>query len=88
MGLRTRKFRLLIDLRIERLNLGNFGQSKCVCLAIFELKIDFGPGYRIYYAKIGLNIILLLCAGSKRSQQSDIMKAKEYFKDFKKSRTI
>ena len=47
---------------------------------MWELKIDVGPGYRVYYAKEGEAVILLLCAGSKRTQQKDIERAVEYWK--------
>jgi len=47
------------------------------------LKIDVGPGYRVYFGKIGLQVILLLCAGDKKSQYKDIAKAREYFEDYK-----
>ena len=50
---------------------------------MYELKIDLGPGFRIYYGKIGLQVILLLCAGDKKTQQKDIDLAKKYFQDFK-----
>ena len=62
--------------------MGNLGQCESVGDKVFELKIDFGPGYRIYFGKIGLRCILLLCAGDKSTQKSDILKAKAYFKDY------
>lgn len=76
---------IAVDLRLERVKMGNFGQSKSLGGMVFELKIDIGPGYRIYFGKIGAQIVLLLCAGDKKSQQRDIVKAKKYFQDFKKS---
>ena len=54
-----------------------------LAVAFMNYKIDLGPGFRIYYGKIRLQVILLLCAGDKRSQQKDIVLAKEYFQDFK-----
>lgn len=71
-----------IRTRLDRLVLGNFGDFEPVGESVFELKIDFGPGYRIYYAKTGKTIILLLCGGSKRTQKKDIVKAKDYYQDF------
>lgn len=62
--------------------MGNFGQCEPVGEGVFELKIDFGPGYRVYFGKIGSKCILLLCAGDKGSQKNDIQKAKVYFKDY------
>lgn len=75
--------RVAIELRIDRLGMGNFGQSKSLGDGLHELKIDVGPGYRIYFGSIGQQMILLLCAGNKKSQQKDIDKAKEYLKDYK-----
>lgn len=76
---------IAIDLRINRMKMGNFGNCKLVGDGVFELKIDIGPGYRIYFGKIGLSVVLLLCAGSKRTQKKDIEKAKEYLQVFKSS---
>ncbi len=81
--LTDQKAQALIDLRLERIKRGNFGNCESVGNAVCELKIDFGPGYRVYFGKLGLQIILLLCAGDKKSQQKDIEKAKKYFQDFK-----
>lgn len=72
-----------IDFRLDRVKMGNFGQSASLGEGVYELKIDFGPGYRIYFGKIGPSIILLLCAGNKSRQQKDIDRAKKYFRDFK-----
>lgn len=63
--------------------MGNLGLHRSVGDGVYELKIDFGSGYRIYFGKIGSCIILLLCAGDKKTQQNDIEKAKKYFQDFK-----
>jgi putative addiction module killer protein len=68
--------------RIERLSSGNFGDRKSLGGGVFELRIDSGPGYRIYYAMIGRTCVLLLCGGDKRKQSSDIQRAREYFKDY------
>ena len=72
-----------IEARLDRLGMGNFGNCTPVGEAVYELKIYVGPGYRVYYAKVGKQIVLLLCGGSKRTQYKDIEKAKEYFKDYK-----
>jgi putative addiction module killer protein len=72
-----------IRIRIDRLELGNFGQCRNVGDGVCELKIDFGPGYRVYYGMIGRMCVLLLSGGTKRTQDSDIKKAKEYFADYK-----
>ncbi len=84
-GLRILKINLTkakLRLRLDRLEMGNFGQCESVGEGVFELKIDFGPGYRICFGKIGLKCVLLLCAGDKSTQKNDIPKAKAYFKDY------
>jgi putative addiction module killer protein len=77
--LKDRKGRATILARINRLKLGNFGDCKPVGDGVYELRIDFGAGYRVYYAKSGNEIVLILCGGIKKTQQSDIDKAKEYW---------
>jgi putative addiction module killer protein len=72
-----------IDTRINRLSKGNFGDCKPVGGGVWELRIDYGPGYRVYYAMVGQTCVLLLCGGDKRKQSSDIVKAMEYLKDYK-----
>jgi putative addiction module killer protein len=71
-----------IRLRLDRLEMGNFGQCEPVGEGVFELKINFGPGYRVYFGKIGSKCVLLLYGGDKGSQKSDILKAQAYFKDY------
>jgi putative addiction module killer protein len=71
-----------VDARIARLRAGNFGNSRPIGEGVSENKIDFGPGYRIYYAVSGLGIILL-CAGDKSTQRADILHAKAYWQDYK-----
>jgi putative addiction module killer protein len=68
--------------RIDRLKMGNFGDCKTLQDGVCELRIDYGPGLRIYYGKIGAKLILLLSGGDKGSQERNIAKAKEYFKDW------
>jgi putative addiction module killer protein len=69
--------------RINRLAAGNFGDCKSLGRGLYELRIDSGPGYRIYYATIEPRCVLLLCAGVKRRQGSDIAKAQAYLDDYK-----
>src|SRR5258708_24862706 len=69
--------------RLLRLELGNPGDSKSVGDGVWELRIDIGPGYRLYYARSGKITMLLLCGGSKRSQNADIALAKEYWTNYK-----
>jgi putative addiction module killer protein len=76
--------RAKIRVRIDRVKLGNFGDCDPVGSGVSELRIHFGPGYRVYFGKIGDTCVLLLCGGTKRRQSADIEKAKEYFEDYKK----
>lgn len=75
-GLRDRKAQDRIVVRIRRLELGHFGDAKQVGDGIGELRIDHGPGYRLYYARRGDLLVILLCGGDKGSQARDITKAK------------
>ena len=68
--------------RIDRLAVGNFGDSKQLRGGISELRIDWGPGYRVYYALVGRTCVLLLCGGDKRKQSTDIQRAIEYLRDY------
>lgn len=77
------QIRQRIILRIQRLSLGNFGNCKSIDEGIFEVKLDFGPGYRVYFCLIGHDNVLLLFAGTKRTQVRDIQKAKKFLQDFK-----
>lgn len=69
-----------IDARISRLSKGNAGDAKSVGSGVSELRIDCGPGYRVYFSRKGKTIILLLCGGDKRTQQADIERAIEIAK--------
>ena len=79
------KAKIAIDRRIYRAELGNFGDHKPCREGVWELRIDVGPGYRVYYAQAGQTVFLLLCGGIKRSQDTDISKACEYWKDWQRS---
>ena len=68
--------------RIARLEAGNLGDHKSVGNEVFEMRIDTGPGYRIYFARDGHTIVLLLCGGDKRTQTRDIKKAKEFLAEY------
>ena len=72
-----------IEARLARLVAGNFGDTKSVGQGVLELRIDWGPGYRVYFARLGQVVVLLLCGGDKRTQHKDIERAKDYFNDFK-----
>lgn len=75
-GLRDKHGRAKILARIDRLEEGNPGKTKSVGGGVVEMKIDFGPGYRVYYIQRGELLILLLCGGDKGSQANDIKRAK------------
>jgi putative addiction module killer protein len=81
--LRDQKARDTIHNRIDRLRLGNMGDYKALGNGIYEMRIHYSPGYRIYYGKTGKHIILLLCGGNKASQQQDINRAKQYWIDYR-----
>ena len=83
--LRDRRARLKIKLRLDRVEEGNLGDCRSVGEGVFELRIDYGPGYRVYFGQIGLRIVLLLCGGDKSTQEKDICKAKEYWADYDES---
>lgn len=82
--LRDRQARTRIRLRLDRLELGNLGDCKSVGQGVFELRIDYGPGYRVYFGQIGATVILLLCGGDKTTQQQDIHQAQTYWRDYEK----
>ena len=75
-GLRDVVARKRIGARIDRLSFGNFGDVKPVGEGVSELRLDFGPGYRIYFVQRGDVLVILLCGGDKSSQVRDIAKAK------------
>jgi len=73
-----------IAVRINRLAVGHFGDCKPLQQGVWELRIDWGPGYRVYYGMTGKTAVLLLCGGDKRKQASDILRAIEYWRDYKR----
>lgn len=74
--------RARIRKRLDRIELGNLGDVKPVGEGVLEFRIDYGPGYRVYFAQVGSSIILLLCGGDKSTQTQDISRAKQYWIDF------
>lgn len=74
-SLRDREARVRITVRIRRLSLGNPGDVKPVGGGVSEMRIDYGPGYRVYFVGRGESLVLLLCGGDKRSQDRDIERA-------------
>lgn len=79
--LRDESARARIQIRIRRLSLGNFGDVKPVGGGVSELRIDYGPGYRVYLRQSGEVLVLLLAGGTKKTQEADIAKAKKLAKE-------
>lgn len=73
-----------IEKRLNRLLRGNPGDYKTVGGGVYELRIDYGPGYRLYFAFAGQRLVLLLCGGSNATQGADIEKAHTYWEDYQK----
>ena len=86
-GLKDNQTRAKIVVRIDRLAAGNFGDCKSLRGGLHELRIDWGPGFRVYYALVGRYCVLLLWGGQKRKQSSDIQLALQYLKDYRE-RTV
>lgn len=74
-GLRDRQARARINVRIRRLSLGNPGDVKPVGEGVSEMRIDYGPGYRVYFVQSGQTMVVLLAGGDKRTQSGDIENA-------------
>ena len=81
--LRDRQARIRIKRRLDRFASGNFGDHKSVGEGVWEMRLFFGAGYRIYFANYGESMVVLLLGGDKRAQEQDILKAKSYWADFK-----
>ncbi len=86
-GLRDRSVEARITVRVARLAAGAFGDCKPVGKGVWELRAHFGPGYRIYYARAGERLILLLSGGDKGSQRHDIEEAIACWKDYRERQT-
>jgi putative addiction module killer protein len=81
--LRDRRARARIDTCLARVRLGNLGETRDVGEGVHELKINYDPGYRLYFGNVGASLVLLLCGGDKSTQEADIKRAKEYWSDYK-----
>ncbi|HEY6985253.1 MAG TPA: type II toxin-antitoxin system RelE/ParE family toxin [Rhodanobacteraceae bacterium] len=81
-ALRDQSARVRVLARIDRLRVGLRGDWKSVGSGVFELRLDHGPGYRIYCAEDGDQLVILLCGGDKRRQRRDIETAHEYWTDY------
>lgn len=82
-SLRDEQAKARILARLRRLTLGNFGDSKALGGGIAELRIDYGPGYRVYFARRDESLVLLLIGGDKSRQQADIMRARAIAAEWK-----
>jgi len=83
-ALRDVRGRAKIRTRLDRIRLGNLGDRAGIGDGVEELRLDFGPGYRVYVGQVGSKVVLLLCGGDKSTQAEDIREAKNYWKDYKK----
>ena len=81
-GLKDRQARAKVRVRLNRIRLGNFGDSKSVGNGVYELRIPYGPGYRVYFGRKGNKVIILLFGGDKKTQRKDIALAKKYWADY------
>jgi putative addiction module killer protein len=86
-SLRDKQAQAKIRIRLKRLEAGIFGDSEPVGEGVLELREHLGAGYRVYYAKHGKMVIILLCGGSKKTQSADIKTAKDYWQDWKRRQT-
>jgi putative addiction module killer protein len=85
-SLRDKQTRAIIDARLVRVRRGNFGHCKPVGEGVQELKIDFGPGFRVYFGLDGEVLVVLLSGGSKATQSKDIKQAKAYWREYRSLR--
>lgn len=81
-SLKDSKARAKIRARLDRVESGNLGDCKFVGEGVYELRVDYGPGYRIYFGQESNTIVLLLWGGDKSTQARDIKKAKNYWKNY------
>lgn len=75
--LRDIRAKARIEARVDRLSLGNPGDVKAVGEGVYEMRVDYGPGYRIYFVRRGEALVVLLCAGDKSTQRTDIRRARK-----------
>lgn len=78
--------RAAIRIRLDRAASGNFGDCRPVGDGVWELRVRYGPGYRVYYGEDGLAVVLLLCGGDKRGQRRDITRARRFWADYRRQK--
>ena len=83
-SLRDEKGKGIINARLGRVRTGNLGDCKSVGQGVLELRVNFGPGYRIYLGQDGQTVVILLCGGNKKSQRKDIQNACAYWADYRR----
>ena len=83
-SLRDARARARIIMQVDRMELGLFGDSEPIGEGLSELKIHYGPGYRVYYGTENWDVYLLLCGGDKSTQSRDIKRAKAYWQEYKR----
>ena len=83
-ALRDEKAQAKIRVRLDRVRLGNLGDWAAVGEGVGELRIHYGPGYRVYFGQVGSAIVLLLCGGDKSTQSRDIQMAQAYWRDYRR----
>ena len=74
-----------IEKRLKRVQSGNLGDYRSVGEGVFEFRINYGSGYRIYFGQVGTIVILILCGGDKSTQEQDIQTAKEYWRNYERT---
>jgi putative addiction module killer protein len=84
--LKDLKARVAVLPRVDRMSTGNYGDHKFLRDGVWELRMDFGPGYRVYYGKHGKAVVVLLCAGTKGTQGSDIDRAVGFLAEYQRRR--
>ena len=82
-SIRVSKTQTIISKRLDRVRMGNLGDYRSVGGGVFELRIDYGRGYCIYFGQVGTTIVLLLCGGDKSTQIKDIRQAQKYWRDYR-----
>ena len=82
-SLKDLKAQAIIDARMARVRAGNLGKNRSLGGNLYELKIDFGPGYRVYYGRDRERVVILLCGGTKRRQNADIKMAQLLWEEYR-----